>query len=467
LQRLALMEEVRLPSLCNVPTDNSRSLEHVCVSLSFSLPCALIHVMYAQVSEANESNAGVPADSSSNLRSRNSGGTNGPLSAPRQPSGALHNHNNPHATPNLLEQWIIVLTSIVKVLLWPLRQVTAILFPTHELDGLAPAVTAKAAAQGVAYLQSVAQQSSLTPTIAVAWAADRGFAALQQHAVATKSLLVVHLHAPLHSQAQRFCSETLNHAVMLAFLQQDLILATTYSIHTAQGAQLQSMLQITSFPAIAVLQPNPSSLSTGPAVNGRNVSTVLHLVLLVQGTVNCRLDTLLPLLQGTHQRHLTVLAEFEVRRLQRLQETELRRQQDEEYQATLAADQQRARAVAQERDAERAQQAALDREREAATRALQVARDLVEPEPPSGGTMIRLVLPSGAKINRRFAAHATMATVKAFLKVHFTESNSTIVNVGLSTSFPRKTFDEADDALTLEEAGLVPQAVLMVQDLDA
>jgi UBX domain len=92
---------------------------------------------------------------------------------------------------------------------------------------------------------------------------------------------------------------------------------------------------------------------------------------------------------------------------------------------------------------------------------------MVEPEPTSGGTMIRLVLPSGAKINRRFALHATIATVKAFLKVHFTESNVNIVNVGLSTSFPRKTFDEADDALTLEEAGLVPQGVLMVQDLDA
>jgi hypothetical protein len=390
------------------------------------------------------------------------------LSTTRQQSASLqHNNNNPQ-TPNLLAQWIIVLTSIVKILLWPLRQVTAVLFPPHELDGLAPAVTAKAASQGVAYLQSVAPSSaSIKSTIAAAWAAERGFAALQQHAVATKSLMVVHLHAPLHSQAPRFCSETLNHAAMLAFLQQDLILATTYSILTAQGAQLQSMLQITTFPAIAVLQPNPSSLSAGPAANGRNVSSVLHLVLLVQGVVNCRLDTLLPLLQGAHQRHLTVLAELEVRRLQRHQETELRRQQDEEYQATLAADQERARAVALERDAERAQKAALEREQEAASRSLQEARDLVEPEPTSGGTMIRLVLPSGVKINRRFALHATIATVKAFLKVHFTDSNSNIVNVGLSTSFPRKTFDEADDALTLEEAGLVPQAVLMVQDLDA
>jgi hypothetical protein len=41
-------------------------------------------------------------------------------------------------------------------------------------------------------------------------------------------------------------------------------------------------------------------------------------------------------------------------------------------------------------------------------------------------------------------------------------------NIGLSTSFPKKTFnDKSDESLSLQDAGLTPQAVLMVQDLDA
>jgi FAS-associated factor 2 len=180
-----------------------------------------------------------------------------------------------------------------------------------------------------------------------------------------------------------------------------------------------------------------------------------------------------PLLQMTLHRHQQAVADVHRRHLQRLQETELRRQQDEEYQATLAADQERDRAVALERHAEQEAAAALQNEQDEKERqaslALQAARDLILPEPSEGGTMIRFVLPSGAKINRRFVGQqTTMAAVKAFLTVYFCDSNIQIANIGLSTNFPRRTFEAgADDALTLEEAGLSPQAVLMVQDLDA
>ena len=79
---------------------------------------------------------------------------------------------------------------------------------------------------------------------------------------------------------------------------------------------------------------------------------------------------------------------------------------------------------------------------------------------------MRLVLPSGVKLNRRFYADDTIATVKAFLLVHFQENDQPQVqNIGLSTNFPKKTYE--NDQETLQEAGLVPQAVLMVQDLDA
>jgi FAS-associated factor 2 len=177
---------------------------------------------------------------------------------------------------------------------------------------------------------------------------------------------------------------------------------------------------------------------------------------------------LMPLLQAVYQRHQTVLTELEVRRLQRQQESELRRQQDEEYQATLAADQERERARTEERESVLAAAAAEQAQQQEAEQALQDAKNLILPEPSTGGTMIRFCLPTGAKINRRFESHQTVGAVKAYLKVYFIENAIDITNVGLSTNFPRQTYHEqSDEDLTLTEAGLSPQAVLMVQDLDA
>ena len=73
--------------------------------------------------------------------------------------------------------------------------------------------------------------------------------------------------------------------------------------------------------------------------------------------------------------------------------------------------------------------------------------------------------PFGKRIDRRFHADDTIEAVRAFLTVHFHENGVEISNFSLSTSFPKRTYD--DPAVTLREGDLVPQAVLMVQDLDS
>lgn len=412
-----------------------------------------------------------------------------------------NNHNNHPHPPNMM--WATVrglgsiLASLLKILLWPVRQLTAVLFPFCDTDGLAAAVTAKAAQQCIHYLRSLAvaagvsavvvgvappqqhqhqqNQNAVSMNIANAWSST-GFAALKQQAVTTQSLILVYLHSPLHSESRKFCTTVLNQEPFLSWLllqqRENRVLATAYSIHTAQGAQLQGMLQVTAFPAIAVLQPLGTTGSS---------SSTLQLVLKAQGMQQCSVHTIMPQLHAVQQRHQTVLTELEVRRMLRQQESDLRQQQDEEYQETLAADQERERAVAAERNAilaaAAAEQEAQRRQEQAASDALQAAKDLILPEPPlvangdgggaTGCTVIRFCLPTGAKINRRFASHQTVAAVKAFLKVYFTEHQIQITNVALSTNFPRKTYHEDDDNLSLEAAGLAPQAVLMVQDLDA
>ena len=93
---------------------------------------------------------------------------------------------------------------------------------------------------------------------------------------------------------------------------------------------------------------------------------------------------------------------------------------------------------------------------------------LVGDEPPLGTpdvARVRLTLPNGRRIDRRFRADDTIEVVRAFLTVHFHENDVDIVNFSLSTSFPKRTYD--DPTMTLREGELVPQAVLMVQDLDS
>jgi FAS-associated factor 2 len=249
------------------------------------------------------------------------------------------------------------------------------------------------------------------------------------------------------------------HPTMLDWLNQHGVEAIGVSIHSAQGAHLASLLQATSFPLIALLHPRSA--------------TSMSLILKVEGPVltqQLSVDQLLPYLHAALRRHLSVVAEHETRRLQREQEVELRRQQDQEYHETLAQDQERERTNAAEREMERQKQSQEEErvrlEEEEAQQAIATAMSLVQPAPESGGTMVRFVLPSGMKLNRRFASNETMAALRAYLRLQFHEKNMEMGCIGLSTSFPRKTYNEHDDQ-TLEDLGLSPQAVLMVQDLDA
>jgi FAS-associated factor 2 len=78
---------------------------------------------------------------------------------------------------------------------------------------------------------------------------------------------------------------------------------------------------------------------------------------------------------------------------------------------------------------------------------------------------IRLMLPSGKRLDRRFRGDDTVDVIRSFLILHFHENDVGIENFQLSSNYPKKTL--ADGSKTLEEEDLCPQAVIMVQDLDA
>lgn len=339
----------------------------------------------------------------------------------------------------------------LRILLSPLRYLSNYVFPSDELDGLTAPATSKAVQHFVSHLRSIQAHCS-----ADAWTTT-GFSNAKQEAVQNNGLLFIYLHSPLHLKANEFCQKALGDARMQEFLSAQRVTALGVSIHTAQGAQLSQMLNASAFPFIALLRPQ-SNMS-------------IHMMMRAEGPnlVNLPIERLIQVLNNALQAHQSVMVEEEARRLLREQEAELRRQQDREFQEALLADQEREREMREQeqREIQRQQEEKekLLEEEQRKDMALASAMSLVRSEPESGGANIRFVLPSGAKVNRRFAADDSIGNLKAFLKVYFHENEVNIERYSLSTSFPRKTYD--DESITLHEAGLIPQAVLMVQDLDA
>jgi len=344
---------------------------------------------------------------------------------------------------------------LIRILLWPIRRFLQFLFPPLDYDGLSPAVTGKAAENFSAYITKVVPTVSQSP-----WA-TMGFAACKNESLHSNALLLVYLHSPLHRDADKvaatFCREEIT-----SVLSDPHIIPLGVSIHSAQGAQLAQLLNAVAYPLVAVLQ----------STRGNSLEVILK----IQGPVLVKLSAaaLQGHLQNTLQRHQFVIAEQESRRLQREEENQLRDQQDAEYEAALEADRQRQREQEEERERLRQEQEELERavreEQEVKEKRIDAARSLLQEEPSDGSiTQIRFTLPSGRKIVRKFGSDEKVKVLRAFLTLHFHENDlDEMPNIGLSMNYPKKSFNsESDEELNLQEASLYPQAVLMVQDLDA
>ncbi|KAL7546153.1 hypothetical protein ACHAWF_009493, partial [Thalassiosira exigua] len=161
----------------------------------------------------------------------------------------------------------------------------------------------------------------------------------------------------------------------------------------------------------------------------------------------------------------------------------LRAEQDREYEESLLADQireverqeveeqeRRSKEEAKEREeSERMEEQLEAAKRESALDDACAAAERLE-EPPLGGvvaTCLRFALPDGKKVDRRFRVTDTVGDVRSFVLVHCHDRGLEMGKVGLATSFPKREFGEGDTRTTLEEAGLVPRAAVMVIDRSA
>ena len=308
----------------------------------------------------------------------------------------------------------------------------------------------------------------------------------------SRPLLLLYVHSPLHTRSIKFVTDYLCHARLLQLLITNSrcgsVVCFGTSIHAADGQRICNELNITRYPFLAILAIKSSTSSSNIHNGWVGTNVGMEILLKMEGP---RLLTIPPeqltsYLHTTITRHADILAAETARRLVMEDERRLRQEQDAEFQATLLADQrreaERRRLLERERmardeidEAERIREA-MDGCRVDDAIAIMSSRAGQEPPPSSSSssssstdiTKLRFTLPNGKKLDRSFyGTLATVGTLRAYLIVHFHECGIEMKNFGLSTSFPRRAYSEADDDLTLIDAGLSPQAVIMVQDLDS
>lgn len=404
----------------------------------------------------------------------------------------------------LLSKAIILINYVLRIVLFPIKKAANILFPPGEYDNLALTTVSDNAAK--AFIQMFTLQY-ITPNLnninedddasllecpfiekgytnTVNDIANQG----QMHNEdgtnnPSPPLLLIYLHSPLHGKVPQFVKNTLCNQRVLELMNQHSKCGTLAcwggSIHTADGAHAKDTLQVASFPFLALVRVQPgrsSSSSSSSSSNQRNLELLFRMEGPALQTINA--TSLHTHLSNALLKYQGILSEAAMRRMQRQDEVRLRDEQDREYRETLAEDQRRER--------ERAEQKRLQEEEELTIREemenveiekenrLQNARDMLclngEGEPDSSNksivqARIRLMLPSGKRVERSFRGNDTIDVVRAFLILHFDENAIGIENFQLSSNYPKKALVDVEK--TLESEGLCPQAVIMVQDLDA
>ena len=413
----------------------------------------------------------------------------------------------------LLSRLLTILTILLRVALWPLGRIAYLAFPPKEFDGVHSATNADRAARAfVAFMKShisvvrplmgmqnsnrgdgvndgnVGSRNNSSSREAEEYTepdcpfVTRGYTTTLteiQSRAPHSPLMLIYLHSPLHADGTKFIRNFLCHPRLLELLngRSDSVTCFGASVHSADGARLREMMDVTSFPFLALI--NVKSTGSASSINNNNNNNVtLELLLRMEGhgILNLPPAQLINYLTTAITHHAESLAQAELRRLQREEEIRLREEQDREYQEALMADQIREtqRREAEE-EARRREEEKIEEERQRVEKekkwledAKALMKESKEPAAGSNGVArLRFTLPNGKKVDRRFRCHDKLEVVRAFLIVYFHEQSVDLKNFGLSMNFPKRTFREGDWSLTLMEAGLTPQAVVMVQDLDA
>lgn len=293
--------------------------------------------------------------------------------------------------------------------------------------------------------------------------------------------LLVYLHSDSSSEATSFCRETLSNEQVVEYINRRMLFWGC-DVSSPEGYRVSHSINARAYPVLVMIALRANKM----VIMGR-----------MEG--HCNAEELIRRMDTVVNDNELWLNQARQDRLERDLTQTLRQQQDEAYQMSLRADQEKQRRKQEEREeAQRAQQA-IEAERQAEQQRLENIERLKlelasqvpsEPEPGAPGTIsIVFKLPSGLRLERRFHSSNTLKVTTLTIcfkdlmpltlthRPSFQDIHNFIFchpeapdSFEVTTNFPKRVLQCGEDSTapqTLVDAGLKNREVLFVADLDA
>jgi len=272
-----------------------------------------------------------------------------------------------------------------------------------------------------------------------------------------RKALAVYLHSPWHPFSESFCRDILCSRSVLNSLAD--VRLWGGSIEQPDGYLASTKVQAASFPCIVLIATD----------RGRDARIVDRLYVddINDPSLADRFAARIASVRAARPAPAAVVNPAEARAAE-----ERRRVLEEQDAALRAAMEEDRRREEEKRARERQEEEERRRKQEEEERRVKEFENKkaqIRPEPATGSpgiTTLRFQFPGGSKMNRRFHESDTVQYVRDVLDIHLADQLKTPgLRYALVLNYPKKTIE--DNAVTLKDAGLVPQAVLFLQDLDA
>ncbi|KAK8780723.1 hypothetical protein V5799_017934 [Amblyomma americanum] len=272
--------------------------------------------------------------------------------------------------------------------------------------------------------------------------------------------LLIYLHGDDHQDTPSFCRDVLSYRPLIDFINGNMLFWAC-SVNYYEGSRVSQALRENTYPFLAVIVLREHRMTVVGRLEG----------LMEPETVIVRLQQIMA---DNEAALITARMERDERSLTQ----SLRQQQDEAYQASLLADQEkerrrleevRRREEEEQRQRERALQEQQRRE-EIQRMKLELVDQIPEEPPDSDPHSIHLVikLPAGTRLERRFRRSQSIKYLYFYVFCHSDAPSS----FEIITNFPRRTLPceptrECPEPPSFAELGLGKTETVFVHDLEA
>jgi hypothetical protein len=312
-----------------------------------------------------------------------------------------------------------------------------------------------------------------------------GFELALQRGTRENRAVLIYLHCDLHGDTHEFVTKVLLSASVANAIRNGQLIMWGGSVHSIDGLSATVALQVTGFPYLGLYTgygtSSSSSGGSSSSQRARYAQIWTHEGLLSSESLVSNLTRLTASTRASLERVRMQQYERDVERV-------MRNEQESAYETAMRRDaerqegQLREAAIAAAAEEEKRRKMEEDELASAIELSQKIDTDWVlrtakerltnnpEPDlstPKSDMSVLRLTLPTGIKVQRRFKSSDTLSLVRDFVFVSWCEmkeggSGDEITPDGftLSSSFPKKVFIEEESKKTLAELKLTPQAVL-------